>query len=184
MRKFFRLVDDLHIAKRWHLGEVFESGATSIELWNGTVIRGGKPLIVRIDRSGSPLEFCLTSFAAPIAETALGAAIAPIAGADLQRLPVVIDGNKNYEALNSVRVIECLDEAESDFTKWTQNDHRPELAGQYRMVTELKVESRRVPPDGQYFRVEGWRIALIVSQAIRSAMEEVGCRGALFQDVT
>ncbi len=184
MRKFFRLLDDVQIAKRWHLGQVCENGGTALELWKGTAIQKGQALTVEIDRPGRPLEFCLTSFAIPIANAALGAAIAAIAGTDLQRLPVTIRGCKDYEALNAVRMVKCLDEAASDFIKWTQSDHRQDLVGQYRMVTRLKIDSTRVPENGHFFRVEGWRVALIVSEAIRGAMEDVGCVGALFQDVT
>jgi len=177
-------VDDVHIVNRWHLGEISQGGAASLELWNGTPIQSKMSLTVTVDRPGRPLDFSLTSFAAPVARKALGCAVGPIAGADLQRLPIVIDGHEDYEALNAVRVIDCLNEDESEFTKWTRKDHRPDLAGQYRMVTKLKIDTRRIPPDGQFFRVERWRIALIVSQAIRNAMEEAGCFGALFQDVT
>ena len=183
MRTFFRLLDDVHIADRWHLGEVLDNGC-SLELWKGSAVEGGTSLKVTVDRPGRPLDFSLTSFAAPVARTGLACAIAAIAGMDLQRLPVVIDGYYGFEVLNSVRIIACLNENESEFTKWTQNDHRPELAGQYRMVTKLKTNPNRIPSDAHFFRIEGWRIGLIVSEAVRSAMETAGCFGAVFQAAT
>ncbi len=184
MRKFFRLLDDIRIANRWHLGEILDERSASLELWNGVSIQGNMALKVTVDRPGRALDFSLTNFAAPVAKTALGRAISVTAGPDLQRLPVVVGGKAGYEALNALRVITCLNEEESEFTKWTRTDHRPELVGQYRMVTKLKIDPRRIPPDGEFFRVEGWRIALIVSQAVRNAMEKTGCFGAMFEDVT
>jgi hypothetical protein len=65
MRTFFRLVDDVHIAERWHLGEVIENGS-SRELWNGNPLEGGQSLGVTVDRPGKPLDFSLTSFAVPV----------------------------------------------------------------------------------------------------------------------
>jgi hypothetical protein len=183
MKTFFSLVDDVHIADRWHLGEVL-NGGNPLELWNGNPIKGEVRLKAIVDRPGRPLDFSLTSFAAPVVKGDLARAIASVSGTDLQRLPVLIDGHDEYEVLNSVRVVACLNENESEFTKWTEKDHRPEFAGQYRMVTKLKLDRKRIPPDAHFFRIEGWRIALIVSQAVRRAMETSGCLGAIFQDVT
>src|SRR4051794_29359896 len=109
MKKFFGLMDDVHIKSRWHLGEVMGDGNT-IELWNGTPIEAGLLLKASLDRPGRPLDFSLTSFAAPIAKTDLASAIASISGMDIQRLPIVINGHDGYEVLNSVRIVACLNE--------------------------------------------------------------------------
>ncbi len=34
------------------------------------------------------------------------------------------------------------------------------------------------------FRVEGWLVALIVSEPVKEAMEQIGCFGAKFVEVT
>ena len=39
--------------------------------------------------------------------------------------------------LNSLRVLRCIDEERSEFVKWTKQDHRADLAGQYRQITKL-----------------------------------------------
>lgn len=41
-----------------------------------------------------------------------------------------------------------------------------------------------VPSDAHFFRVEGWVVALIVSEAVKEAMERVGCMGAKFMELT
>lgn len=182
MTGFFGLLDNVHIKNRWHLGEVLKDG-NAIELWRGEPVESRSLLKATLERSGRPLIFSLTSFAAPIARIDLANEIASISGKDLQRLPVAIDNYEGYEVLNSVRIVPCLNEAESEFMKWTEKDHRPELAGQYRMVTKLKIDPKRVPSDAHFFRIDGWRISLIVSQTVKIAMESVGCLGAAFQRV-
>jgi hypothetical protein len=62
--------------------------------------------------------------------------------------------------LNALRVIRCLDEERSEFIKWTEGDHRADLAGQYRQVTRLVLDARAIPPDVHLFRGEAWLIAL------------------------
>ncbi len=85
--------------------------------------------------------------------------------------------------LNAVRVIRCLDEKRSEFIKWTEHDHRADLAGKYRQVTKLVLIPGAIPPDAHIFRVDGWEVALIVSEVVKVAMESVGCFGAKFTEL-
>jgi hypothetical protein len=184
--KYFALIDDVHIPGRWHLGEVVERGSNLPleELWTGKSVREGLSAVVEITHRGTALDFCLTSFAVPVAKAKLAHAIALVADSDLQPLPVEVPGHRGFAVLNSVRLIQCLDEKRSEFMKWTEKDHRADLAGQYRMVTKLKIDGRQVPADAHFFRIEGWPIALIISEQVKSAMETTGCLGAKFEDVT
>ena len=185
MMKYFELFDDVRILHRWHLGEIVENtSGKPAQLRNGTPAPVGLPIHAEMTHVGVPLDFCLTSFAVPVATKKLAQAIAPIAGRDLQRIPDEVAGHKDFEVLNSIRIIKCLDEKLSEFTKWTEKDHRADLAGQYRMVTKLKIDPKCVPPDAQFFRIVGWSIALIVSEHIKTAMEQCGCLGAKFEYVT
>jgi hypothetical protein len=52
------------------------------------------------------------------------------------------------------------------------------------MVNDLQLDPKRIPDDGHFFRIDGWPIALVISERVRSAMEKAGCRGAIFVDVT
>jgi hypothetical protein len=86
--------------------------------------------------------------------------------------------------LNSLRVVRCLDEGRSEFIKWTEDDHRADLAGQYRQVTKLVLERSAIPVDAHFFRIDGWLVALVVSEVVKDAMERVGCFGAKFIEVS
>jgi len=183
--RYFDLADDMTVPNRWHLGELVHDGRdVSGALWVGRRFEGASPLDGKIDRPGKELDYCRTSFAVPVARADLAEAIAAIAGPSCQRIPLKLPGHDGFDVLNSLRVVKCLDEHRSEFVKWTGEDHRADLAGQYRMVTQLKILSDQVPNDASFFRVEGWLIALIVSEPVKVAMEEVGCVGATFVEVT
>lgn len=180
---YFRLIDNVGLPGRWHLGEVVDSMGISHECRDGARIAPEMSFQIPIEQEGNPLEFCLTSFGVPISTDRVGRAIEAVAGADIQRLKADIGGKGDFEVLNSVRLIECLDEMRSEFLKWSENDSRPDLAGEYRMVSKLRVDLLKVPQDAHFFRIRGWRIALIVSEQVKCRMEEVGCNGAIFQVV-
>ncbi len=180
MTRYFQLRDDVTVPSRWHLGFA-------------TLPDGSEPLLdagIRLDWSGRPvvpvthpgrvLDFSLTSFGVPVATQALADAVSAIAGSEVQRVPVEINGQAGMVVLNAVRVIRCIDEARSEFLKWAAQDHRADLAGQYRQVTRLVLDRTAVPSDAHFSRIDGWHVALIVSDAVKDAMERVGCTGAKF----
>jgi hypothetical protein len=181
--RYFELIDDVHIQNRWHLGEVCAADGTTPRLRAGLPFSGAALRAV-VFQSGDPLPFALSSFGVPIVQVAVAEAMARVAGQDVQRLPVEVLGGKGFEALNLLRVVDCFDQRRSEFVKWTAQDHRADLAGQYRMVTRLRLEPEAVPPDAHAFRIKGWVIAIIVSERVKEAMEEVGCLGAKFSPVT
>lgn len=183
--RYYELVDEVDIPGRWHLGEIINRiDGSSLELWSG--VRMDKPvsLEAEITHPGKPLDFFLTSFANPIARKPLARAIAAVAGNDLQLLPVSIAGYKDFEILNILRVIRCVDETKSKFSKWTKDSIRPDKEGGYEWVINLTVDATQIPPDAQIFRIEGWHIAIIVSETTKALMESYGCLGAKFQLVS
>lgn len=182
--KYFELLDDISLLNRWHLGEVTLNDGIEPRLRAGIPFEQTGNLTAPVTRPGRVLDFSLTSFAVPVATRQLAEVVAAVAGPDVQKLPVDIAGQAGMMVLNAVRVIRCLDEGRSEFIKWTKQDHRADLAGQYRQVTKLVLDSRAIPSDAHFFRVEGWLVALIVSEAIKNAMEREGCLGAKFIEVT
>ena len=189
--RFYRLRDDFRIPRRWHLGDVRMGEQTGLLFDAGTTFTPERPLSVGIATPGGlPLDFTLTTLGVPIVFDELARRIATIADSDVQFLPVWVEGLRGppggrteFAVLNTLRVVSCLDERRSEFSKWTDADHRDDLAGQYRQVTRLVVDRSRIPDDAHVFRVEGWRIALIVSELVKRAIERFGCRGARFEEV-
>ena len=185
--RYFRLVDDVYVPSRWHIGDVSTSSDPVPDLLSNQRLAADIALSAPINHRGRALEFCFTSFAVPVAKRTLADVMKAAAGADVQIVPIIIVGDQQHDGFaipHCLRSVECMDEAKADFIKWTSKDHRPELVGQYRMVTNLAIDPRKVPPDAHFFRVLGWSIALIVSQAVKEVMERTGCLGAKFDETS
>ena len=69
--RYFRLTDVLSIPGRWHLGEVTYADGSEPMLREGLKLEYSAPLEVEIQEPGRILDFSLTSFAVPVARTAL-----------------------------------------------------------------------------------------------------------------
>ena len=182
--RYYKVNDDVNIADRWYLAEVTTDRGIEPRLNEGIRCTFDGAMIATVHKPGTELEFCLTSFAVPVVRSSLAAAIQGLATQDVERLPVSIPGHVDFEVLNCLRVIRCLDEERSSFMKWTISDHRSDLAGQYRMVTKLHILGSVIPSSHHIFRIEGWSIALIVSESMKNTMEAAGCFGAKFIEVT
>jgi hypothetical protein len=180
MSRYFQLRDDVTIRGRCHLSDVVLPTGSEPLLDAGKLVSESGPLNGTVSHPGRVLDFSLTSFNAPVATSSIADAVRGIAGSDVQCLPVDITGQPGMTVLNALRVVRCVDETRSEFIKWTREDHRADLAGQYRQVTKLVLAPDGVPFDAHFFRVEGWLVALIVSEAVKEAMERVGCMGVKF----
>jgi hypothetical protein len=182
--KYFQLRDDMGIPNRWYLGEIVSEDGTEPRLRAGIPFSEGGMLRSSVHHGERVLDFCLTSFAVPVARRHIADAIGAVAGSDLQSIPLSIPGTAGMMVLNATRVVRCLDESRSEFIKWTIQDHRSDLAGQYRQVTKLVVEPKSIPDNAHFFRIEGWLIALVLSEAVKSALTEAGCLGGQFVEVS
>lgn len=181
--RYFELLDDMTVPERWHLGSIHTSDGTEPRLRVGIWCEHNS-LVTKVSHPGVELDFCLTSFAVPVARRSLSETIEAVGDRDVQRLALSIPGHEDFEVVNVLRVVKCLDESRSEVTKWSASDHRPDLAGQYRMVTRLRVLRDAIPSNAQVFRIEGWLVGLVVSQTVRESMEKSGCIGAKFVEVT
>ena len=180
--RYFKLLDDVTIADRWHIGEVRNPDGGEPRLRFGIRQDVDTPLTADAT-SGQSLEFSLSSFAIPIASDSLADAISTIAGTDVQALPVTVAGTHRMKVLNALRVVDCIDDARCDSLKWTSRDHRSDLAGQYRQVTRLVLDSASIPQQAHFFRLKNWMVALVVSAVVKAAMESQGCQGAKFSEL-
>jgi hypothetical protein len=179
--RYYRLTDDLTIPGRWVLGEVV--GCDSFDLTAGISVDAEAPRLER-EQAGRALDFTMTTLDVPVATTALAEAISRLAGPNIQRIPALVAGQPGYEILNSVVVMDALDERRSEYLKWGPNDGQADRVGDYRMVSRLRVDGARVPASAHFFRLRGWEIALIVSERAKLEMERAGCLGAQFEDVS
>lgn len=103
---------------------------------------------------------------------------------EVQLIPARVEGQaEQFFLLNTLRIIRCVDESRcAEVTFWEPDDGYPEKVGQYRSVMGLKIDPTAVGT-AQVFRPWGWKVALIVSERVKQAMEAEGLTGARFVEV-
>ena len=109
---------------------------------------------------------------------------AELARGDLQLIPVEVEGQREpYFLLNITRVVKCIDDEASDEVRYVTPEHGlPDQLGEYRSVMGMRIDPSKVG-DAQVFRTWGW-VAIVVSEAIKKALENVSATGTRFKEVT
>jgi hypothetical protein len=101
-------------------------------------------------------------------------------------IPVKVESQQpdSYFILNILRVVRCIDDAACEEVKYWRPEHgQPELVGEYRAISGLRINPSQVEAT-HLFRPWGWPVALVVSEEVKSALERVGTTGTSFVDVT
>ena len=189
-KRFFDMRIDVYVPGRWYLDDPRDLSGQEVEdIWAFT---DGKPIEVRdrlripIFQAGKPLDIEFAGAGqAPIVSERVAAVFRELAPHDVQLFPVEVEGQREpYFLLNVAREIRCIDDAACDEARlWTPEDGRPELIGEYHVVSGLRIDVSKVG-DARVFRLWGWHPPIIVTEEIKQALERVGHVGALFTAVT
>jgi hypothetical protein len=175
---YYDLTDDMHLNGRWHLGRVFnDEGCDDSDFKMGRLAQIRSRPIVELSVPGVPLDFSLTGINVPVISARFAEVLRPVVGADVQFIPTQVGDRHGYEIMNVLRLIDCIDESRSEFIKWTEKDHRADLAGQYRAVPKLKLASERIPSNVNIFRIKYWTVAIIVSDVFVEAARSIAAVG-------
>ncbi|AKQ70166.1 hypothetical protein A176_007078 [Myxococcus hansupus] len=187
-KRYFRLTENMQ-AGNWDLGDpVDASGHEVDDLWMYTA---GRPIQVEgrlnipIDTPGRQLDFCTVGIGVmPIVHVRVASLFAELASDDVQLVPVNISGQPDqYLILVATKLIRCIDDAASEEVRYWKPEHgQPERVGQYRSVIGLRIDPAKVG-DAQVFRTWGWKLALIVSEDLKVALEQSGTTGVEFTPV-
>ena len=185
MNAYYRLEEDLHIKGRWQLdGPIDDDHRNENEFWQGLTIELRGILRSPLWHTGIPLDFTMTVSAVPVLSDRLVTVLQPLLRSCAQLFPLDIEGHKGFHVMNTTALIDCFDEKKSEFIKWTEFDGRPDKTGDYRMVSRLRIDPNRVPKEMHAFRIKGWKIALIVSQAFVDAILPLNPTGVKLELVT
>lgn len=187
MPRFYELKDDKHSHMRWHLGAPVGEHGEEIDPWQ---FRKGQPLAFEgalrfpLKVPGDLLDFCWAAFAIPVVHERFARLLEQLGIQDVQFIPAQVEGHHGpYFILNALRIIRCIDDARcTEVQYWKPEDEEPEKVGEYRSVMGLRIDPAKVGTS-QIFRTWGWRIALIVSEEIKQAIESEGLSGARFVEV-
>jgi len=116
----------------------------------------------------------------PVVSAAIAELLLSLAAQDIEVHPAKVEGDgESFAVINVLTCCACLDETRAEYQKWSVDDGRPDKAGQYRQVSRLLI-NHEAAENSEIFRIEGWRIALVVSGRVRAALEQIGCSGARF----
>jgi hypothetical protein len=182
--KFYELSEDGDLTGQWRLGKLSDETGKAVLLDGGRALRRKGALNAVIAEKGEPLDYCLTTYNIPVARAPLAAAVAAVAGSDLQRLPLAIAAHPGFEALNAVRVVSCLDEEKSQVEPMTERElaeqRRLGLRDTFRLLGDYCIHGASVPDDAHFFRPEGLEGVLIVSESVRDVIAATGAIGPRF----
>ena len=185
--KYFDLFDDMSISERWALRSPVNDRGQRIDPWQ---FDEGRPLNLEgmptlpLARPGRALDFTSTGHTVPI----VSEKVADLLGKldflkQVQLLPARVEGQSGPFILNVLRVIRCINDARCrEVRYWTPEDGQPEKVGEYKVVSGLRIDASKVG-DAHIFRPWGWRVAIIVSEHLKQAMEQQGITGAEFTEV-
>jgi hypothetical protein len=185
-KRFFELADDVAFPRRWHLAMPRNAQGVKVddyEFWRGTPVHSESRLRIPIEIEGKPLDYTEAGLNIPVVHVRVASVFAELATDDVQLIPVDVEGQPDqYLILVAVRLIRCIDEQASRIELWTHEDGVPSKVGQYFSVRDMRIDKAKVGGH-KVFRCEGWSSPLIVSEAIKDAMDRMGTTGTRFEEV-
>ncbi len=187
MARYFELMDDRRSHSRWHLGCPVDEQGQEIDFWHfkeGKVLDLGCVPRFPVDVPGHPLDYCWAAFSIPVVHERVVQLFERLGVQEVQFIPVQVEGHEApYFILNALRIIRCIDDARCKrVVYWKPEDNRPDKLGEYRVVSGLRVDPNKVG-DTRIFRPWGWRVALILSEDLKQALEAEGLTGTRFVEV-
>ncbi len=187
MPRYYELADDRYHPGRWHLRSPVDEHGQKINPWQFTEGRGieSQGLIrfpVRPD--GVELDFSWAAFSIPVVSSRFVQVFERLGIQEVQWLPIQVEHHPGpWFILNTLRVIRCIDEARCEEVRhWKPEHGEPEKVGQYRSVAGLRIDPTQVE-GARLFRPWGWRVALLVSEDVKDALEREHITGTRFTEV-
>ena len=186
--KYFRLYDDMQFPGRWVLGDPIDTHGQEVDPWQfdkGHLLELQGALRLPLARPGDALDFSFTTLTIPVIH---GRVVSLFERMGLQQqvqfIPAQVDGHSEpYFLLNILRIIRCIEDARCEEVQyWKPEDGRPDKVGQYRAVSGMRIDPTQAG-DAHVFRTWGWRVAVIVSERLKQAMEQEGVGGTRFVEV-
>jgi hypothetical protein len=180
MTRYFRVQADVNAHERWFLRSPINTHGEELDpraFTRSSICPAHGPLTLPLRRDGRPVDFNFGDFDMPVVKTDIVDKLEDVLDLQLQRVPVHMpESAGKFEILNVLDQVDCIDAVKSVYTRWEANDGRPEKLGEYRMITDLKIDPK-CTHGHHLFRVKGWAVALIVSEQMKQALESFRVSG-------
>lgn len=187
MPRFFRVIADPKANDRWFLKSPVKFNGQQIDpriFTIGARFNGGEHLSLPLRREGNPVDFNFCDFDMVVTTKALNEAIEEIAVDLIQRVSIAVGDNSiEYEVLNVLDTVSCINEQLSEFIKWSPEDGAPDKVGHFRMITKLFIDPDKATGH-KIFRIREWKAPLIVEEEIKNLLERRRVTGIAFQPVS
>lgn len=184
-KRFFELYDDVYVPHRWHLATPVDSQGRKVHDWDftcGAPVSITERLRIPVEIEGRPLDFTEAGLGIAVIHVRVASVFTELAPGDVQLIPARVEGQPDqYLILVATRRIRCIDEKVSKVQLWTPEDGAPHKVGKYYAVDDMRIDKAKAG-DAQVFRPEGWEVALVVSSAIKEALERMGATGTKFTE--
>ncbi len=177
---FARFESPASPADRWYLGSPKRESGDECDPRDFTVgarVDVSGMLSVPMRRQGRPLDFTLADFDMPVVSSRLAECLLKNAMADIQLVPVAIDGAaQQHYILNVCSVLQCIAEPETQVVRWQPHDGRPEKVSTIRMLVNPVLTAEH--HTGQaIFRVSDWKIMLLCTSTLGAQLLSGGFSG-------
>ena len=200
-KKYFEIEDDVEFRGRWYLNGLLDGSGRELDSRDFTYGRPvdvgpplrlsladeditvdvEEPLRVSLRRKGKPLDFTFADFDMAVANKRTADLFAKVAPSEIQRLPVEVATRKEeFEIINVISQIDCIDEEKSEIEWWTEEDERPDKIGTPQMISKLVIDPKRIPGT-HIFRPKGWDVVIVVSDVLKKVLEEAKVTGIRFR---
>jgi hypothetical protein len=182
MTRYFDLMDDMRIPGRWVLDGPFDEQEEEIDSWQfskGQRVELECVPYFPMSHRGGAVDFSQTGLGVLVVHGRVAAILERLCSQDVQLLPARVEGQTDsWFILNLLRIIRCIDEARCEQVGfWMPEDGRPEKVGEYQGLMGLKVDPARIGDDAHIFRPWGWRVAVVISEPLKQALEQAGITG-------
>jgi hypothetical protein len=121
----------------------------------------------------------------PIGSQAVANVFRTLAPGDVQLFPVTVEGEpERYFVVNATKVVDAIDEALCrEVHPYDEDDPSSYYEGGYNWIYGLRIDPSKTE-GAQVFRLKKFKVAFIVSEEIKNALQRVGNLGLSFERVT
>lgn len=191
MTDFFRMSPDADLRDGWTLHGPIAANGEQADARVFTVCEQqsqSTDFHFVIAKPGRQLSFNFASFLMVVSEARLNQAMETRFSVRNQRVPVsIIDNATQFEILNVLDCVDCIDENRSRLVRWTREETITDPVRssrlKYRMIFNLVIDPAKAEGH-DLFRVKGWDFALICSGPLKSFLSQVGVEGIYYHPVT
>ena len=186
MSEYFRLVVDPELRGTWFLDTPVTRQGASVDVWAFVTCKEYRAhscaLRLPVGQPGRVPEFTFGALGMPVVTPLLGDRLQSLVPSDVQMIPARADNGTPVSILNVLSCVDCIDDSRTVAERWTPEDGRPEKVGEYHTIVRLIVDPTRINRD--IFRVDGWEVAIVVSEWLANTAELMDVDGLTLRSVT